>query len=495
MLSIISKIEAYNSTVSYQNAVNERDRGVDFTTRDGASRAGEHTRREIKKYIRAEENFIERFTSYIAEERGYALTERDHNELVRFEKLFPAILRIRSEYKRDCGRASYMIFDLLVSDFSVEMRKLFRAHSDDDIAWMDHAYCVIELAGVKFIVDVAADQFELFEKENGKTFSLGVLLLPARIVDLAPEQYAFYAMSNNDKGRIETYSILIKENTRVDLKGYHTSYADGVPVDIVDWGLSSEEVDFYDSARRDIDTRINSLLSFGSKENANNQIRAHFDYVPLARRLAPEEYDIPDSDRTLEIVFDYTDLHKSNADFNLLLERFMRTKNLGDYRITVVIGQTDHVSHPNLAAMNALFGSDRFNVIQKNNQQNFDYYANQIISHGEFRRSFFVVISPSIKAIESISADENVRRVVCHDRLFFAAHDSRLSILAAFIEPALRRAHDAQGKSYFVFDYAMLQSFFGIDIPQEVLLKSAFFAAFVAEVQAVRKNRILRIAA
>jgi hypothetical protein len=217
-------------------------------------------REMLLKYANIDQQgFVERFEKIIEEETGEKPGEEVRREFARFRKKIPAVLRIHSGYKRNCGRASFGLFSQLLPDFSIAMREKYIKEPGYDMMFMEHAFCVLTLGSVPFILDATIEQFDLLQDESGKNLSLGVVLMPARIVFEMPERFGFYVLGPNENGRINHYPVLFKEGVIVESRGYHVDFRQGVPVAILDKNLVAEKRDFILEASNDIDPRVGSL--------------------------------------------------------------------------------------------------------------------------------------------------------------------------------------------------------------------------------------------
>ncbi|NQU74126.1 MAG: hypothetical protein HQ547_05405 [Candidatus Omnitrophica bacterium] len=238
----------------------------------------ETTNSVLARYINvSEDNFLMRYKAIVEQENKSVISKEQHEELVGFKKVLPKILLERKMNILNCGFSAFRIFRILSGNFSIEMRRLYEDHPDSKISYMKHAFSVIHLAGVQFILDLTLEQFKILKDKEGRSKPLGVVLIPARIAYEEVNDNSCYFFNFQDLGRVENYPVLFKEGCTVEFRGYITYFKYGVPLLIIDKHLWRENKVFINYAKNDIDPRI-AMFARKAKKNfsgygENHQVR------------------------------------------------------------------------------------------------------------------------------------------------------------------------------------------------------------------------------
>lgn len=224
----------------------------------------------------------------------------------------------------------------------------------------------------------------------------------------------------------------------------------------------------------------------------------------VAQAIARTEFDLGVHDeRSLEIVLDVADADHFSTPVTEVVGQYLRAKNVGDYRLRLICSGTAVVEQQlMIKEMQALIGAERLQVIYRTEKNDFAYYANRLIESGEVRDSFFVIISADRAQVADVRQQENVRRVAT-PALNGTTRDSRLGIIAAFMDAVLVPARDRAGKQYYIFDFDGNTAVsippdlaeLGASFTKESVCELDFLKQLTTRVYALRKEKLLRAAA
>jgi RNA polymerase sigma factor (sigma-70 family) len=242
--------------------------------------------------------------------------------------------------------------------------------------------------------------------------------------------------------------------------------------------------------------RASAPAKANTRQKSRPAVLAEKEDVSAARVIGRSEFDLgPHDERLLEIVLDLTDEKDFSTPVSEVVAKYLRAKNVGDYRLTLILDSGAEAAHQvMIKEMQALIGTERLNVIYRTEENNFAYYANRLIASSQARDSFFVIISAVRAHVVTVRQEENVRRVAT-PALNATERDSRLGIIAAFMDALLVPARDRSGKQYFIFDGSSAASDLESFSAAGKLFDLDFLKELTGYVTALRKEKLLRVAA
>jgi len=259
---------------------------------------------DLAIYTNVNENdFFERYVNVIEENKSGTITQEDIDELHKFQTIITVLLSLKDIIF--CRDSADTVFRLL-SDcgFIVRLRHV-KEYIGDDLCLL-HVSTIVTLAGVKFILDLTAEQFERNPLE-----SLGLVLIPARLAFEQREKFSFYFLNEKFIGPT---LIEVDEAHR----GYRIQYERGKPIIISSAGLPDEE--FLKYVLDDIDPRV---VLLGKKEHGASPLAdREFKSSPMLKNFSEtfQEKVYLFTEKSLRIILAAEQMTEASRDYNIYLE-------------------------------------------------------------------------------------------------------------------------------------------------------------------------------
>ncbi|MFC1594387.1 SAM-dependent methyltransferase, partial [Candidatus Omnitrophota bacterium] len=146
---------------------------------------------EFAAYANAQIDFLLRYRQIVRQHKGFIIA-KDETALQRFATFLPRLMEVKQEVKQSCGLAQVDSYNLLERHFKVRKRwiKWFIKGTEH---FKGHGYCVVVLAGIRFILDLTAEQFEPGYSKGDN--HLGICLIPAEVAYEHRRRFGFYLIN------------------------------------------------------------------------------------------------------------------------------------------------------------------------------------------------------------------------------------------------------------------------------------------------------------